>query len=550
VILLHLFAAPYTKVEESFSLQAVHDILRHGVPTRNITAHLTAHYDHLTFPGAVPRSFVGPLLLSQASTPLTTLFAGYINDQVLVRATLGLLVAAALSYYISRVRLAYGSTTAQFYTLFQATQFHLAYYASRTLPNTFALIPVLVAQACFLPVPGSHRRLGIFLLTLSAIIFRGEIAVLLAFQALELLLSRRLSLRQLVLAGVAGAVVGLTATLAVDSYFWLSASASPIFSTPLLTQHLGLLWPEFSAFYFNAIQGSASAWGEESWHYYFSSALPKLLLNPISLLTIPMAIFSLPHAARQHLFPPLAFVAAYSVAVKHKEWRFVVYIIPQLTLLSALGATWLWNRRRKAAIYALLSLAVLASIPATALLAAGMLAASSLNYPGGHAVDRVHSLRPAGTVHLDVLTCMTGATRFLQEAPLWPKGAARSGIRWDKTENEETLLEPAFWEGVEFALVARPEKTIGKYHVREVVEGFGGVKVYKPGMRVPVRALSEAEQVAREEGLTAEETGSTLWERFRRDGCGLRRLLGGYWAGVEMRGMVWIVEREREVVTE
>lgn len=81
--LLHLLVAPYTKVEESFSLQATHDILRHGLPTRNVTAVLTANYDHLQFSGAVPRSFIGPLVLSQVAAPFVKLFGSFVNAQVI-----------------------------------------------------------------------------------------------------------------------------------------------------------------------------------------------------------------------------------------------------------------------------------------------------------------------------------------------------------------------------------------------------------------------------------------------------------------------------------
>ena len=68
-ILIHLFVAPYTKVEESFNIQAIHDILIHGIPAENADDFLTANYDHVSFPGSVPRTFAGALVLSGLSRP-------------------------------------------------------------------------------------------------------------------------------------------------------------------------------------------------------------------------------------------------------------------------------------------------------------------------------------------------------------------------------------------------------------------------------------------------------------------------------------------------
>lgn len=71
-ILLHLFVSPYTKVEESFNIQAIHDIMIHGLPgNRFASTFLTQNYDHMSFPGSVPRTFVGALGLAAVVKPLS-----------------------------------------------------------------------------------------------------------------------------------------------------------------------------------------------------------------------------------------------------------------------------------------------------------------------------------------------------------------------------------------------------------------------------------------------------------------------------------------------
>lgn len=72
VLLLHLYWAPYTKVEESFNIQAIHDILTNGVPLHDTKGRLASDYDHFTFPGPVPRTFVGALALAQLTWPFAS----------------------------------------------------------------------------------------------------------------------------------------------------------------------------------------------------------------------------------------------------------------------------------------------------------------------------------------------------------------------------------------------------------------------------------------------------------------------------------------------
>jgi alpha-1,6-mannosyltransferase len=70
LILLHICISPWTKVEESFNIQATHDIIKYGVPTDNVNFKLKTQYDHMTFAGAVPRTFIGALILAAAAKPL------------------------------------------------------------------------------------------------------------------------------------------------------------------------------------------------------------------------------------------------------------------------------------------------------------------------------------------------------------------------------------------------------------------------------------------------------------------------------------------------
>lgn len=136
--LAHLAAAPHTKVEESFALQAAHDALVYGAAPARAT--LRAAFDHVAFPGAVPRSFAGPLALAVAARPAAALL-GFARAQAAVRAALAAANAAALVAFGRAVAEAWGPAPAAWWAALTLAQFHVVFYASRTLPNMVAFGP-------------------------------------------------------------------------------------------------------------------------------------------------------------------------------------------------------------------------------------------------------------------------------------------------------------------------------------------------------------------------------------------------------------------------
>ncbi|CAJ2500918.1 Uu.00g037710.m01.CDS01 [Anthostomella pinea] len=536
VIIIHLLVAPYTKVEESFNIQATHDIISYGTPTKDIHQRLSAHYDHFDFPGAVPRTFVGAVFLAGLSQPYIAL-VGFQHAQLIVRGVLGMINAVALLWFGAKLEKAFGNSTARWYVLLQASQFHVMFYASRTLPNMFAfgLTTMAFAQLVGSPDPEKQNRrysMAIAHLTIATAVFRSELAILLVTTTLYCLLVHNIPLNSIIPALLVFFVFSLVTTIPIDSYFWQKP-----------------LWPELWGFYYNALLGSSSDWGVSPWHYYFTSALPKILTNPLSSIALISFAMCNPGTRRQAqalVIPSLLFVTIYSLQ-PHKEARFIFYVAPPLTAAAALGANYIFTRRTKSAAFAVASAVIAASVVLSFTISTAMLIVSSLNYPGGEALSELRSLVTSSSspdlqtvvVHTDVLSCMTGVTLFGQH-PYRPNDPRPSNealtFVFDKTEDEGTLRNPKFWEKFDYALAEDPARVLGPWETVGVVEGFAGIEVLKPGGSASSKGDVES---GRDRVFGRGELVGRVRER-------VRALTGGWWIGPRMEPRVHILRKLRE----
>jgi alpha-1,6-mannosyltransferase len=389
-----------------------------------------------------------------------------------------------------------------------------------------------------------YYRLALYLLTIAGVVFRSELVILVGTITVYLFLTRRISITGVIIpSGLGGAIIGLLCTVPLDSFFWQSFP----------------LWPEWTGFYYNTIQGHSADWGVSPWHYYFANALPRLLLNPATyLLCIPVAVLNVATRSRSLdlLIPLLSFVALYSF-LPHKEWRFILYVIPGLTGVAAAGASWIWIRRARSVLYTFLSLALVGSVFVSFVASTAILGISSLNYPGGEALYALHNgikhpSKPHFNVYFDNLACQTGVTRFLENhrgpqtvLDVLEAQATLNSRNWtyDKTEDPNALLDPMFWAKFDYVLAERPEKVIGSWAVVHVVYGFGGVKILKPGEESGslVEPLSEkGSKVTRKEDWT-----SSVAATWRNSEGSLRNsLLRGYWAEIRMEPKIRILQNQ------
>ncbi|XP_071033742.1 dol-P-Man:Man(7)GlcNAc(2)-PP-Dol alpha-1,6-mannosyltransferase [Parasteatoda tepidariorum] len=390
----HLFICPYTKVEESFNMQAIHDLLYHGPDI--------SKYDHLEFPGVVPRTFLGPIVVAMLSSPVLFLVniigLNKFFMQYVVRLVLGSLVFIAFQKFKSSVKHQFGSVVSSWLLIITLSQFHFLFYMTRPLPNTFALILALFAYHFWM-----SRNQRMFVLTSAAavILFRAELSILLGLIALEEIVLGRLNILQIFCWGIPSGLWMLGLTFCVDSLFWMRP-----------------VWPEGEVLWFNIYLNKSSEWGTSPWAWYFYSALPRALL--LSILFVPYA-FKLDYRARLILYPAFGFIILYSF-LPHKELRFIMYTVPLLNVAAARTCAHIWNNRNKSSMHGLLMQSVIFHLMINFFGTSLMLNISYYNYPGGFAVNKLHEVESGlqdVNVHFDVFSCQTGVSRFSEVNPRW-----------------------------------------------------------------------------------------------------------------------------------
>jgi alpha-1,6-mannosyltransferase len=172
------------------------------------------------------------------------------------------LVTGSFCVLRAAVEGSFGQPAGAAFLLITALQFHLPFYASRPLPNTFALVPANVAHAYWLHGRHPQRAIALlaftvvryclqnpasFLTTLLAttslfgdllqVVLRCDVLPWAGIVGLQMLLSQKVDLKRGLTAGAIAAFLSMAVTVLVDSVFWGR-----------------WLWPEGEVLWFNTAE--------------------------------------------------------------------------------------------------------------------------------------------------------------------------------------------------------------------------------------------------------------------------------------------------------
>ena len=445
-VLLYVRLAPYTKVEESFNTQAVHDVIFH---TNDL--HL---WDHKEFPGVVPRTFVGPLILGKVTKTVARAMEVFVNSnpvtkrifrseqvwgelkhlvetlneeetfvrtkmhyQVIMRMVLGLLSTFSLHRFHSVIGKNFGNDVAVYASVLALAQFHLAFYASRPLPNIFAFVLTTFALSLWLEDRRNLKinrsvldTLAVAIVSMVVAVFRCDNILLLVPLGVHVTLFRMTDIYDASLRIIANVMAMVTAILAfayasisIDSKHWDKE----------------FLWPEWEVLSFNNPMGAnrSHEYGTKPFLWYAYSALPRMLL-----IAYPLSVYGFTQERRCRSAFTIAsfFVFAFSF-LGHKELRFLFPVLPLFNFCGACGMHRLTLNRKKRKNVAILHAFAWVGILVSCAISIGVFANASIaNYPGGEALAVFHELNPEHNtlghvrIHIDDHCAQTGSSRFGQ----------------------------------------------------------------------------------------------------------------------------------------
>ncbi|TKR89448.1 hypothetical protein L596_013548 [Steinernema carpocapsae] len=451
-LLIHLIMAPFTKVEESFNVQAIHDIL--------YTRTNVSMYDHHQFPGVVPRTFTGPLAISALVSPLLPFFAILDVPKYWMlfwsRLVLGLGVLISFCNFARCIGKHFGRETANFLRLIVASQFHFIFYASRPLPNIFALIFVMWVYQLWLD---QRLKKAITLATVATFLFRFELVLL--FGPIFLVgIFTHIGVQKAVTCGLKTLLGVLLLTVPIDTFLWNR-----------------WVWPEGEVIWFNVVENRSHEYGVSPYYWYFTSALPRAL--EASLLILPFGLI-VDKRLWRIVAPVVAFLAIYSF-LPHKELRFIIYSFPILNLPAAVFCARLWINREKSIFRKLIALGFAGHLALNLIMSGVLLYASSRNYPGGEALGYLQHMhrflknKPI-TVHIDAQAAQTGISKFVQVYDAWEYNKTENLTPEDMKRFDYIVLGTAAGETLE-ELVEKRFPTSHKIHFK--VSSFSSYKFHK-----------------------------------------------------------------------
>ena len=467
-----ILLAPYSNYDESFNVNALHDIINIGLDKID-------SFDHMKYPDMpkktslpiiflslpaiyIPETcknisnFLSLLLISINNLLPTSISKLYNKDELSILLTdtkilqllfVRLLMSIISSFSILSLRKTIDHSCSQnskfigvWFSLFYYPLPHMMFYISRFVPH-FVCLPLLNFAISMFISGDISRSLIVF--TFIGIVFRVEIllftAVLTIISASGILRIGKpiLSFREACVSITISAALSIFLCSRIDSYFWNTSFIIPTFKSALV----------------DIFDGSYSNWGLNDFHIYFTEYYMKIFapgFEIVYLLTGLFLILSFCNLKRifgknvKHnelynidyinygvgtfstlFWSNIFYVLVLSVNGK-KEWKFLIYTISVLCAVGSSTFEWIQsrieiNRFIKKLLVALIILSYVTNLICCFIF--GLI--SSWNYTGGESVQRLNlriinenkfnnnMLKPI-IIHWDEGTCKNGASSFTQ----------------------------------------------------------------------------------------------------------------------------------------